>query len=380
MRSLKNKVREEKMKTKGVAILGRALGIALAFFLLISGLHAQQVIENSDKPLSKNAGRMLPLQFVFRITDQSGKFYFKGIYSLKIAEDGTIFIYDKDQLLRFSAEGKFIKNLLKKGQGPGEISTANYLGDIKFSVGKKDLYVYDNWARKIVHFDWDGTLIEDFKLKRAFTDFLGRMDDQLVFIEQESIGPGMAQTSGFRDLKFTLFLTSLAGISEKEILFFPNQLYQQPRLIMSWAPFETVLDPKTGRLYVIHTSEYKIVQVDLREGRVARIFNRKYPRVDYAVREYEKDMIKKYDAPVKKYEYDIQAFFLNKENIWVITSTKDQKKGNLIDVFDAQGKYIDNFYISIPGVIAAVQDDCIYSTEQDKDGNMQVVKYKIAEK
>ena len=190
---------------------------------------------------------------------------------------------------------------------------------------------------------------------------------------------GAAQASGFRDLKFSLFLTSLAGISEKEILSFPNQLYQQPRLFMSWAPFETVLDPKTGRLYVIHTSEYKIVQVDLREGRATRIFNRKYPRIDYIVKEYEKDMIKKYDAPVKKYEHDIQALFLNKGTIWVITSTKDQKRGILIDVFDGEGRYIDNFYISIPGAIAAVQDDCIYSTEQDKDGNMQLVKYWIAE-
>ena len=52
----------------------------------------------------------------------------------------------------------------------------------------------------------------------------------------------------------------------------------------------------------------------------------------------------------------------------------------IMDISIREGKYIDNFFISIPGTIAAVQNDCIYGTEQDKDGNMQVVKYKIAEK
>jgi hypothetical protein len=77
----------EKVETKSVVRLGKALGVALAFFFLISWLHAQHVIENSDKPLSKNAGRVLALQPVFRITDQSGDFFFKGIWLLKVASN-----------------------------------------------------------------------------------------------------------------------------------------------------------------------------------------------------------------------------------------------------------------------------------------------------
>lgn len=359
------------------------LGVYYLFSLILIfalGASAQQIIENPEKPLAKNAGRILQLEPVFRITDESGEFFFKGVYSLKVADDGTIFIFDKDQLLKFSSDGRFIKNLLKKGQGPGEISKADYRYDIKFSLGKDDLYIYDQGARKIVHIDWNGTLIEDFKPKRSYTDFLGRMDDRLVFIEQEPLGFGSARTTGFRDLKFTLFLTAPDGTAEKEILSFLNQLYQQPRMGMSWAPFETFFDASSRRLYVIHTSEYKIVQVDLKEERIARIFDRKYPRVDYVVKEYEKEFIKKYDAPVKKYEYDILALFINKGNVWARTSTKDEKKGYLIDVFDPEGKFIDNFFVPISGSMVAVQNSCIYSTEQNKDGNLQVMKYKIVEK
>jgi hypothetical protein len=357
----------------------RAFPIIVLSFVLWPGiLLSQQIVENPDKPLAKNAGRVLKLQEIWRVTDESGQFFFKGIYSLKIADDGTMFIFDQDQLLKFSADGKFINNLLKKGQGPGEISRAQYSYDIKFSVGKNDLYIYDNNARKIVHTDWNGAFIEEFRPGRRYTDFLGRMDDRLVFIEQEPLGPGSAQTTGFRDLKFFLFLTALDGTSEKEILALPNQLYQQPGMFMSWAPFETVLDSKNHRLYSVHTAEYKIDQVNLKEGRIVRSFNRKYPRVDYVVKEYEKEFNKKHDAPVKKYEYDISLLYLNNSgDIWAKTSTKNDKKWPLIDVFNPEGKFTDSFFVPTTGAIAAVRDDCIFCSEQDADGNLRLVKYKI---
>jgi hypothetical protein len=371
----------EELKMRGSSNRGQyelSLLISVIFLLGFVRLSAQQIVENPDKPLAKNAGRVLKLQEVWRISDESGQFFFKGIYSLKIGDDGTIFIFDQDQLLKFSADGKFINNLLKKGQGPGEISRAQYSSDIKLSVAKNDLYIYDNNARKIVHTDWNGAFIEEFRPGRWYSDFLGRMDDRLVFIEQEPVGPGSAQTTGFHDLKFFLFLTALDGTSEKEILALSSQIYQQPRMFMGWAPFETALNSKDHFLYSVHTAEYKIDQVDLKEGRIARSFNRKYPRVDHVVMEYEKEFIKKYDAPVRKYEYDISLLYLNNNgDIWAKTSTKNDKKWSLIDVFNPDGKFVDSFFVPTTGAIAAVRDDCIFCSEQDADGNLRLVKYKI---
>jgi hypothetical protein len=39
---------------------------------------------------------------------------------IKTAPDGSIFVLDEKQFLKFDKKGKFIKNLFKKGQGPGE--------------------------------------------------------------------------------------------------------------------------------------------------------------------------------------------------------------------------------------------------------------------
>jgi hypothetical protein len=371
----------DRLGTKGAAILKRELGMVLAFFFLVSGLNSQQVIENSDKPLSKNAGRMLPLQPVFRITDQSGDFFFKGIWLLKVAPNGEIYIFDYDQLLKFASDGKFIKNLLKKGQGPGEVAKASYPYDARFIITRNDLYIYDLNARKVIHSKPDGDYIDEFKIKSGHPSVIwGQIEDWLIFTEEESVPMGTAKAAGLRDVDVTFLFVAKDGSSSKRTLAFPNQINEGPGYGMVWAPFDVAVAEDETTLYVSHTCEYKIVQVDLKVGQIIRSFRRKYPRVDYVVKAWEKDFFKKHNINPKKYENDVLGVFVNKGKIWIRTSTKDEKKGYLMDVFDQDGKYVDNFYVAIPGSIVAIQDDCIYSTEQDKDGNMQVVKYKITEK
>lgn len=100
--------------------------LIFATFVFSSILFTQTIIENPEKPLSKNAGRVLKLQEVLRITDESGDFYFKYPRDFMVAYDGSIFFRDDEQILKFSPEGNFISNFFKKGQGPGEISGWNY--------------------------------------------------------------------------------------------------------------------------------------------------------------------------------------------------------------------------------------------------------------
>ncbi|MGB2763397.1 MAG: hypothetical protein WBC20_03200, partial [Candidatus Aminicenantaceae bacterium] len=73
-------------------------------FIFSSVIFAQEIIKNPEKPSSKKAGRILKLEEVFRITDESGDFYFRYPGDLKVAPDGTIFIADEDQFLKFSSD------------------------------------------------------------------------------------------------------------------------------------------------------------------------------------------------------------------------------------------------------------------------------------
>jgi len=86
--------------------LGASL-IILMGLLSVCALGFGQIMENPVKPTSKNAGRVLGLSEVWRITDEGDDFYFRSPHNLQIAADGSIFIAEREEFLRFTSEGKF---------------------------------------------------------------------------------------------------------------------------------------------------------------------------------------------------------------------------------------------------------------------------------
>ncbi len=346
--------------------------LCLCFFIFSFVAPAQTIIENPEKPLSKNAGRVLKLKEVLRITDEGGEFYFKGPRGLIVAPDGSIYLQDEYQLLNFSPEGKFIKNLIKKGEGPGEIKE-----DFAYSINENEIYIYDIVANKIVHTDLEGNLIEQLRLKSApYGDFLGLLNDWFIFTK--FIWPLPKEwNSQLNDVSNKVILVSKDGSSEKRIHDFPIKWFLAPRAMTSWASFHTVLSDDSKQLFVSHTRDYMIILLDLEREQVTRTFRRKYPRVKYVSTEDDEESYKKYNMPRKKYEIDVQGLFISKDQIWVETSTKDKTKGNLIDVFNKEGKYLDNFYLNLKGSLMAIHGDYIFVREKDEHENLQIVKYDI---
>jgi hypothetical protein len=357
----------------------KKLILILLFFFMLSLIGpAQEFIENPKKPLSKNAGRALQLEEVFRITDEFGDFYFNAPVNLKVDSEGNFFIIDDNQILKFSADGKFLKNLFKKGQGPGEISTRYHWG-LSYYLLKDEITLHDSDGNKIIRMDNEGNLIEEIKLKTTrFQEMYGLSDEGFIFMHESpaNIGP-----TGFRDVDMSIILASKDGGDSRTIMVFPKKVYSGKTFGMDWDKFFALFDSKTQQIFVSHTGEYKIVSADLSTGQIIRSFNRKYSRAKYVMPEalkkfYEKSNI---ERPERKYENDILGLFFHKDHLWVKTSTKDEKKGVLFDVFSREGKYIDSFYLDLKGELMAVQGDSIFVSERDEDENIQIVKYKIIE-
>jgi hypothetical protein len=89
--------------------------------------------------------------------------------------------------------------------------------------------------------------------------------------------------------------------------------------------------------------------------------------------------IQRYDAPKKKYENDIAGLLFNKGHLWVETSTKDQIKGALYDVFDLEGRFVDSFFVDIKGQIIRLDGDSLFVSGPDETDLPVLVKYRIAE-
>jgi hypothetical protein len=77
--------------------------------------------------------------------------------------------------------------------------------------------------------------------------------------------------------------------------------------------------------------------------------------------------------------------FVVGDKILVMTSTIDKTKGILVDVFDKEGEYIDNFFLPVNHIKLkdlsrypiTISGDFLLIKEIGEDDFLSVVKYKI---
>ncbi len=147
--------------------------VAAALVLLAAAATASfafpQVIENPMNPPAPNAGRVVSLKEVARITDEKGKFFFVQPFAVFTGNDGSVYVQEFNQLLKFDAKGKFVKNMLKRGEGPGELN--GNLTDV--IVGDTEVLLYSSNVYKLLRLDLDGKLLGETKFVTGFSSLLG---------------------------------------------------------------------------------------------------------------------------------------------------------------------------------------------------------------
>jgi len=89
-----------------------------------------------------------------------------------------------------------------------------------------------------------------------------------------------------------------------------------------------------------------------------------------------------------EYDNDVYKLLVHRDQIWALTSTYDPRKGVLVDVFNPDGKYVDNFWLPLLNIrtgddfsqryfSVVIQGDYLYAIEHDADWNFFIAKYKI---
>jgi hypothetical protein len=343
----------------------------------------QIVINNPDKPKSKNAGRTILLEGVIRIRDDGEKIIFRNPQGLSLSEDGSIFFVDYPYLYKYGKDGQFIFQALKQGQGPGEC-----YGGVYFFMGNR-IRVQAGNPPKVIDYDLDGKYIKEIKTNIiSLLYFLKYVEGKIYGIRDEIHYSNDIWKEGFIESPFTLYEISEDFQKLKKIYDFPVKHYIKQRnwsrrTMVGWTVYDHYF-------FALHTAEYRIVKLDLRIGRIERIFKRRYVRLKAKEGEVEQDIYnpvpKQNLPPPFDYAFDIMWFHVFKNSLWVLTSTtKDNNAKPLIDVFDMEGNYIDNFYLQFPSnnkthwiVNAILSDDgFILIPEQSEDGFISIAKYRI---
>jgi hypothetical protein len=338
----------------------------------VSSLAAQEVINNPSKPAGKKPNRSLELLEVLRIKDTGDKFYFSGspggFASLGMDAKGNIYVQSgKDQILKFTPEGSFIKNIVRGGQGPGEVSQY-----FSFLVGDEDIFIIDYGQDRIIRLATDGRFIHQWRPLHFYNDFLGILKDGLIF--SRSNYPPLEERKGkLMDVSHEVLQVSFDGLKEDSVHTYPVLRFLGQGYAASWAPFHAALSNEGRFLFVNHTAEYEISMLNLSTGKIVRTFKRKYRRIEHVPYRGEAEFNKKYGFK-KPYEQDINGLYVFGDQLWVKTSTEDKGKGALYDVYSDDGVYRDAFVLKKNMV--SIQHGCLLAWETDEEGIDSVVVYK----
>jgi hypothetical protein len=338
--------------------------------------------------------KTIRLKKEFSIMDNKNEgFLFKFPYNLQVDGKGNMYVLEKDQFLKFDSQGKFIKNLQKSGEGPGEFMEAG-----NYFLKNDTILIQAKQPYKLITMDLNGKLITE---KRLF--FLGQ--PTLFSINETVLYYTLSNPTFTGDeakvMAVDNLIYSLPENAEKleEILNFPTLRYalRTNEILMMVNLFNMQVCPIQDHLfYIVNDQEYQVKLVDFKSRKVVKNFKRDYKRVKVTME--NRDCFpsggyvwngKTYQSPMFEFFPDIQTIKKYKNQYWVFTSTVDQKKGLLIDVLDDSCRMIDQIYLQIADWKIALglksmngfylTDTHIYIIDKDADENKQISKYRILE-
>jgi len=366
----------EAMKKTVLLIVGIIFSFPMAM--------AQEIIENPEKAGNAKAGRIVTLSEDMRIADTGEGFYFKNPFTIRVSPRDDIFIYDgQEQALQFDARGRFVRNLFKKGQGPGELTV---LYDIWASSDRLYLFGYPS---KILIFNYDGSLDKELSTRDVGTVGKFIWSDSDGILMSKSGRPDPAAGNGLRDFPQDIVEISTRDSTVTKISSFPIRAFIEffpggAASVRAWNQLHAVsLDERI--LVLNYTPEYRLEMYDREKGAIVRRFDRPYVRVK-----------KRGGAgisstggnrpPEPEFQTDIFSLHVVDGKTWVQTSTIVEGKGILFDVFDRGGRYVDSFYVQSPQKDASgkpanqmltIANGFAYGRERTEDELIVIKKYRL---
>ncbi|WP_456087849.1 6-bladed beta-propeller [Parabacteroides sp.] len=162
----------------------------------------------------------------------------KDLYDISFSEK-YLFVRDDSDLYQFTLEGKFIRKIGKKGQGPKEFLM---ISSVKYDNQKEEIYMNDLLSGKIKVYSFDGDFMRDILTENGEQLIYYNTDDKLFYMypmffynEQESNELIVRNEKGeelyvfpfFRDgnVKYPSFLISQSIIyTYNGIIYYKNPL------------------------------------------------------------------------------------------------------------------------------------------------------------
>ncbi len=323
------------------------------------------VLDAGAKPANPKAGRVVEVVEEWRIDNARPEMNGVAIASLTPSLSGDLLVVETRQgVLLYDAAGQFVRDLLRLGHKPGELQVVSTV----LATSTHVALLGAGQANDLVVIDREGTLVyaarsPGFPVKRqlVWADAAG------VLLTRDRT-PTRDEGEGIRPFRHDLIEVVAGAPGENVLATFSTlvDVFFTPKVTsIGYSPLnELRLATADGKTIFVSESPEYLVEVFSRDrGAVVSRFKRTYSRVRRAGRSSggvavlkskgpgeKPEVIERRDPLGKPVEYyaDIVALTMVDGRLWVQTSTVQSKKGILFDVFDAEGHYLDNFYLKVP--------------------------------
>ncbi|MEN8155272.1 MAG: 6-bladed beta-propeller, partial [Acidobacteriota bacterium] len=171
--------------------------VVLILLLFTGFLQADsKFIHNQNSQVLKKEARVLKIKKLISLEGDSDDYQFKNPAAFDIADDGTIFVIDWNRALyRFSRDGHFVANVLKKGEGPGELK---YL--YKYILLDDRIIMFCHFPNKIVEIGFKGEMLREYKIPNGGVVLLHGVDKNVFFFSLRELSDFQKNlTKEFRD-------------------------------------------------------------------------------------------------------------------------------------------------------------------------------------
>ncbi len=289
----------------------------------------------------------MELEEVMRIEESKG-FDLISPYNIKISKKGDLFVQDRQQLLQFDLSGRFVRNYLSIGEGPGEVvSISNY------QLTPEGLIVHGS-PPKLLIYDYDGRVTKEIPIRARvlLTSFQLFRGGHYFFLEAD--WSKLGGNEKIVEIPLNLYSLEEDGESFTRCASFPvRYFFAQAGGERAIIQVDKLISAAWGTyLAISNTPEYMISLFDADDEQVIRKISRDYRRLKDTTSDGGPIISlggKTYGQPKKDFKDDIQGFMVSDDRLWVINSATEEKSGLHIDVFDEGGTVRDSFVLRFKG-------------------------------
>ena len=311
---------------------------------------------------------------------------------LNLVDDNeNIYISEsKDQVIKvFDSDGRHIKTIGAKGNGPGEFQRISYLAVTK--DGK--LVALDSSSRRTNFFDSSGQFLKSFKWRTGYFNYI--LIKSSSYIVGERAYPGIRENGYFYVKEIDFDGKEVRSYGEFTM---PESLIIRDggRIVYTGPPVSrsSIFAGDQDRELFYHCLNNKyIIEVYNTFGKLFRKIDRPYELVPFTKKDAEKyrethdfsgasEVVKKTIRNLKmpKVKSIVSRMFVDDQsNLWIRTNEKKEEGRKILtsfDIFDPDGHYYAKIWTEFTSFI--FKKGKMYRMDIDQDTGYQTLKrYKV---